>query len=124
MNTSANCQGAKQSPANLPTESNLKNTSRQEKHIDNNKVKIVSANLPTKTTVNHTEKIFIIEKQPLTLKTPSGRVRLVPGWMFHGLSSDPTIKKMVKAGMLREATPKEVINDFVKEAKEVFKIED
>lgn len=69
---------------------------------------------------NHTEKIFIIEKRPLTLETPSGRVHLVPGEMFRGSSSNSTIKKMVQAGMLRKATPKEVVSDFVKEAKEVF----
>lgn len=110
--------------ANLPTQPNAKKVTWHFQRSDNEKTKTHFANLPTKTTVNHTEKILIIEKRPLTLETPSGRLRLVPGQMFRDSSSDSTIKKMVKAGILREATPKEVIDDFVKEAKEVFKIED
>jgi hypothetical protein len=124
MKLSANCQGAKQFSANLPTQSNQKISTWHEEPIDNNKEKIVSANLPTKPRGNYVEKIFIVEKRPLTLETPSGRVRLKTGEMFRGLSSDPTVKKMVKAGMLRKATPKEVIDDFVKEAKEVFKVQE
>ena len=43
--------------------------------------------------------------------------------MFRGSSSDSAIRKMVNTGVIKKATPMEVIDDFVEEAKGLWDVE-
>lgn len=68
-------------------------------------------------------KIYIIEKNTVTLQTSNDLVCLKIGDMFRGSSSDPAIRKMVNTGVIKKATPMEVIDDFVEEAKGLWDVE-
>ncbi|HNS79393.1 MAG TPA: hypothetical protein PKM17_12165 [Syntrophorhabdus sp.] len=122
MMTSANCQVTKQNSANLPSRSKAKFSTWHGKHIDNNKEKRRSANLPSKTEIYHREKIYIVEKGRFVLQTESGKIRLQAGNLLRALSTDPTVRKMLNAGVIRQATSREVIDSFVNEAKQLWDV--